>query len=220
VNGSAVRIKICGLTRIDEAHACLDAGADWIGINFHLGSPRYVQPDCAREIIASLGCPSRIVGVFVNRPPSEVAEQADSLGLQLVQLHGDEPPEDLLALSRFRIIRAFRLGGLNDIRAMNDYLDRAASLGRPPYAVLVDARVEGIAGGTGVLVAEDLLRLIPFIPRLILAGGLRPDNVADGIARSRPWMVDVASGVESSPGHKDSAKVQAFVQAVRSVRSE
>ena len=217
---SFVRIKICGLTRFDEARACLAAGADWIGLNFHPGSPRFVPPSRAREIIAALDCPSRIVGLFVNRPAAEVAELAESLGLQAVQLHGDEPAEDLLALGRFRIIRAFRLGGPDDVRAMNEYLDRAETLGRPPDAVLVDALVSGIAGGTGTLLTEDVLGLIPPLPHLILAGGLDPENVAGRIARVRPWMVDVASGVEASPGRKDPAKVAAFVHAARSMRGE
>lgn len=211
-----VRIKICGLTRVDEALACVQAGADCIGLNFHASSPRFVEPPQAREIVAAIPRPSQAVGLFVNRPAEEVVRVADRLGLRAVQLHGDEPPEDLLVLDRFWIIRAFRLGCGDDVRALRDYLDRAVAVGRAPDAVLVDAYVSGQAGGTGTLVAEDLLSLIPSLPRLILAGGLTPENVADRIARVRPWMVDVASGVESSPGRKDPEKVRAFIRAARS----
>jgi phosphoribosylanthranilate isomerase len=216
VPGSHVRIKVCGLTRVDEAQACLSAGADWIGLNFHPGSSRYIPPDRARPIIAALNSPTQVVGLFVNRAADEVAELAEILGLQIVQLHGDEPPEDFLRLSHVRIIRAFRLGAPDDVRAMTAYLDRASALGRPPDAVLVDALIPGLAGGTGSLLTDDLLSLIPPIPNLILAGGLDPENVAGRIAKLRPWMVDVASGVESSPGRKDLTKVAAFVHAARS----
>jgi phosphoribosylanthranilate isomerase len=216
VFGSDVRIKICGLTKVDEALACLDAGADRIGLNFHVESPRSVNLARAREIIAAVARPAQIVGVFVNRLADDVTRIAQELDLVAVQLHGDEPLEHLLALDRFWIIRAFRLGSPDDIRAMTDYLEQVRAAGRTPDAVLVDAYVPGRAGGTGSLLAHELLDLIPPLPRLILAGGLTPENVAERAQRVRPWMVDVASGVESSPGRKDLAKVRAFIRAVRS----
>ncbi len=168
-----------------------------------------------REIIAAIARPAQAVGLFVNRPVDEVARVAGRLGLVTLQLHGDEPTEDLRVLDRFWIIRAFRLGSVADIRAMNNYLERASAAGRSPDAVLVDAHVLGQVGGTATLVAEDVLAEIPPLPRLILAGGLTPENVAERVARAHPWMVDVASGVESSPGRKDPAKVAAFIQAAR-----
>ncbi len=213
----SVRVKICGLTRVDEAVACVQAGADLIGLNFHSGSARFVDLARAGEIIAAIARPARAVGLFVNRPADEVARIADQLGLVYIQLHGDEPPEDLRVLDRFSIIRAFRLGSVADIGAMNNYLERARAAGRSPDAVLVDAHVPGRVGGTATLLAEDVLAEIPPLPRLILAGGLTPENVAQRVARARPWMVDVASGVESSPGRKDAVKVAAFIQAARSM---
>jgi phosphoribosylanthranilate isomerase len=214
-HGFSVRVKICGLTRVDEAVSCVQAGADLIGLNFHTGSARFVELSQAREIIAAVARPAQAVGLFVNRPADEVATVADNLGLNYVQLHGDEPPEDLPVLDRFWIIRAFRLGCIADIRAMTGYLERSRLAGRSPDAVLVDAFVPGQVGGTATLVAEDVLAQIPPLPRLILAGGLTPQNVAERVARARPWMVDVASGVESSPGRKDAAKVAAFIRAAR-----
>ena len=211
----SVRVKICGLTRVDEAVACMQAGADLIGLNFHSGSARFVDLSRAGEIIAAIARPARAVGLFVNRPADEVARIADQLGLVYIQLHGDEPPEDLRVLDRFSIIRAFRLGSVADIGAMNNYLERARAAGRSPDAVLVDAHVPGRVGGTATLLAENVLAGIPPLPRLILAGGLTPENVAERVARARPWMVDVASGVESSPGRKDAVKVAAFIQAAR-----
>ena len=211
----SVRVKICGLTRVDEAVACVQAGADLIGLNFHCGSARFVDLSRAGEIIAAIARPARTVGLFVNRPADEVARIADQLGLVYIQLHGEEPPEDLRVLDRFSIIRAFRLGSVADIGAMNNYLERARAAGRSPDAVLVDAHVPGRVGGTATLVAQDVLAEIPPLPRLILAGGLTPENVAERVERARPWMVDVASGVESSPGRKDAVKVAAFIQAAR-----
>jgi phosphoribosylanthranilate isomerase len=211
----SVRVKICGLTRVDEAVACVQAGADLIGLNFHCGSARFVDLSRAGEIIAAIARPARTVGLFVNRPADEVARVADQLGLVYIQLHGDDPPEDLRVLDRFSIIRAFRLGSVADIGAMNNYLERARAAGRSPDAVLVDAHVPGRVGGTATLVAQDVLAEIPPLPRLILAGGLTPENVAERVERARPWMVDVASGVESSPGRKDAVKVAAFIQAAR-----
>ena len=161
---------------------------------------------------------AQAVGVFVDRAASEVAGIANRLGIGIVQLHGDEPPEDLLELRSFQIVRAFRLDRASDWGRVSEYLGRAARLGRAPDAVLIDARVPGQMGGTGALIADDVLDAIPPLPRLILAGGLTPENVAARVARVRPWMVDVASGVESTPGRKDLDRVEAFIRAARSVR--
>jgi phosphoribosylanthranilate isomerase len=217
VAGFTVRIKICGLTQADEALACIAAGADWIGLNFHPASPRFVDVAKAREIVAALPQPSRVVGLFVDRRSEEVCAVARKLGLSIVQLHGHGPPEDLLVLRGLRIICAFRLGEVADISRMNEFLSRAREIGRSPDAVLIDAYVPGQAGGTGVQIAIEVLDLIPPLPRLILAGGLTPENVAHRVARVRPWMVDVASGVEAAPGLKDPAKVAAFIHAARSI---
>lgn len=192
-----------------------EAGADWIGLNFHPPSPRFIESVIAAEIIRALPASTTPVGLFVNSPPEQVAETAVQLGLKIVQLHGQEPPEDLLKLSQLTIIRAFRLNDLSSIDAMTGYLNRTAELGRSPDAVLIDGYVAGALGGTGVVIADHLLGQLPSVPRLILAGGLNPENVADRVRMVRPWMVDVASGVESAPGRKDPVKVKAFIDAAR-----
>jgi len=212
-----IGVKICGLTRVDDALACAEMGADWIGLNFHPGSPRYVRPEEAAAIIAALPASASAVGVFVDRPPIQVAVLARRLGITIVQLHGHEPPEDLLALGSLQVIRAFRLDRAAGWGRVIEYISRAGGLGRVPDAVLVDAYVAGQPGGTGAIVADDVLDSIPPLHRLILAGGLTPENVAERVARARPWMVDVASGVEHFPGRKDLARVAAFIQAARSV---
>jgi phosphoribosylanthranilate isomerase len=213
---SVVRVKICGLTRVDEALACARLGAEWIGVNFHPASPRYVRPAIAAKIVAALSGSAAAVGVFVDRPAAEVAAVSERIGLQIIQLHGNEPPDDLISLDRFRIIRAFRLSSASAWQGVHEYLDRAKVLGRSPDAVLIDAYRAGQAGGTGVAISEPILDQAPLMPRLILAGGLTPGNVAAKVARLRPWMVDVASGVEASPGRKDLGLVASFIAAVKS----
>jgi phosphoribosylanthranilate isomerase len=213
-----VLAKICGLTSVEDALACAELGADWIGLNFHRPSSRYVDPDVAAAIVAALPRRVEAVGVFVDRPVAEVVDLAGRIGLGIVQLHGAEPPEDLVALGRFRVVRAFRLRPDAGWAAISEYLSRAAALGHPPDSVLVDAFVPGVAGGTGTMIEESLLDDRPSLARFILAGGLTPENVAGRIARVRPWMVDVASGVESAPGRKDPALVAAFLRAVDKAR--
>jgi len=215
IDRASVRVKVCGLTTVPDAFACARAGVDWIGLNFFPGSSRYVTPEVAAEIVAALPAGCSAVGLFVDRPPGEVASVAEAVGLRVVQLHGFEPPEDLVALAHLTVVRAFRLGDEAAVVHMANYLERAAALGRPPDAVLVDGYVAGQAGGTGHAIAADLLDLLPPLPRLVLAGGLTPENVAERVARVRPWMVDVASGVESSPGRKAPDRVASFVLAVR-----
>jgi phosphoribosylanthranilate isomerase len=161
------------------------------------------------------------VGLVVDRPGGELADLATRARVDYIQLHGDESPEYLLDCSRIEpeivIIRAFRLSDRASVDRMVAYLDRAEALGCPPYAILVDAHVAGHSGGTGRSIPCEVLDHLPAHPRLILAGGLTPENVAERVARVRPWMVDVASGVESSPGVKDLVKVKAFIEAIRRV---
>lgn len=210
-------VKVCGLTDPDEARDCLAAGVDWLGLNFHPPSPRSIPIDRAREIVAALDRdPSDVaVGLFVDRPPAEVAATSRAVGLSRVQLHGGEPPEDLVELSEFFLIRAFRLRDAASVRAMATYLDRAERLGRPPDAVLIDAWSPGAFGGTGAMIDPSILADLPPLPRLMLAGGLTPENVAARSRIARPWMVDLASGVESAPGRKSPDKVRALIQALR-----
>lgn len=208
-------VKVCGLTNVAEAVACASAGADWIGLNFHPPSPRRIDLGLAAEILAALPSSAQGVGLFVDRSPIEIAQVVDHLGLRVVQLHGQEPPEVLRELVGVQVVRAFRLGSVEAVKEMNRYLRRAEDLGRAPDAVLIDAYAPGQAGGTGQAIGADVLDSLPPLPRLILAGGLTPENVAASVARVRPWMVDVASGVESAPGRKDLARVTAFIRAAK-----
>jgi phosphoribosylanthranilate isomerase len=211
-----VGVKICGLTRVEDAMACAAAGVDWVGLNFHRGSPRFIELYRAAEIIAALPASISAVGVFVDRPATEVADFCRRLGLNRVQLHGCETPEYLLSLGKLKVIRAFRLGGSLAWAGVSEFLARAEVLGCPPDAILIDAYVAGQPGGTGATVGANILDFMPPLPRLILAGGLSPANVAAKVRQFRPWMVDVASGVESAQGRKDPALIAAFVRAAKS----
>ena len=144
-----VGVKICGLTSVDDVTACAAAGVDWIGLNFHPGSPRFVQPERAAAIIAALPPSISAVGVFVDWPAAEVADLSHSLGLKIVQLHGSEPPEYLRSLGQLKVIRAFRVGGSSAWAHVREYLAHAETLGCPPHAILVDSYVAGQPGGTG-----------------------------------------------------------------------
>jgi len=208
------RVKICGLTRPEDARAAAEAGADAIGLNFYSGSPRCITPEQARAVAAVLPAGVARVGVFVNTLAAEMERIARETPLDYIQLHGDEPPELLAELS-LPVLRAFRLreDDWNPIRA---YLARCHQLGRRPAGVLVDAFAPGAYGGTGktvdwaaVAAGREALDGLP----LILAGGLTPENVAAAITAARPDGVDTASGVESSPGVKDAYQVRAFVSA-------
>ena len=226
------RVKICGITSPEDALVAAGAGADAIGINFYARSPRYVEPERAREIVGALreGHPAEqvaVFGVFVNSSleviQQTLAQAAQSGGKSAIgiQLHGDETAEQLREIAggkvQATVVRAFRVNA-HDLHREAAYLARCASLGCPPQAVLLDALVQGSYGGTGK--AVDWAALAPLqgflggVP-LILAGGLTPLNISEAISAARPWGVDVASGVESSPGKKDPAKVYAFVAAAK-----
>jgi phosphoribosylanthranilate isomerase len=210
-------IKICGIRDRATAEGVARIAPDAIGLNFSSRSPRHVTPESAAEIVRGLPPSIEPVGVFVNHTRPEVIDLCRLCRLATIQLHGDESPEFVASLPQFRIIRAYRIGeeGLDGVAAD---LERCAALGVRPAACLIDARVPGAYGGTGQAAPWDLLAdgwRKDRWPPLVLAGGLTPENVAAAIAGTHPWGVDVASGVESTPGEKDLARVARFVQAAR-----
>jgi phosphoribosylanthranilate isomerase len=213
------RVKICGITRPEDAVAAADAGADAVGLNFYPGSKRCVDTARAQEIAAAVPPGVTKVGVFVNAAQDEIIAARDTLHLDLIQLHGDEPPEFLAELSRASggapIMRAFRLGpgGLTEVEA---YLQACRRLGCLPALVLMDAHRPGSFGGTGETCDWSTAAqyyALQNAPPLVLAGGLTPENVAAAIRQVRPFAVDTASGVEASAGEKDAEKMWRFASA-------
>ena len=199
-------IKICGIKTLIDALAAIDAGVDFLGFNFYPKSTRFIEKEICAEITSVLKreYPQiKLVGVFVNSAVGEVKNILETCSLDLAQLHGDETPEMFAQLAP-RVFKAFR-GIPSDITGY----ERNES-----PALLVDAAVKGVYGGSGVTAdwsaAAELAKRYP----LLLAGGLTPGNVADAVRQVRPWGVDVASGVESAAGEKDVSKMKAFVQAV------
>lgn len=200
-------IKICGITRVEDARAAAAAGADAIGFVFYPPSPRAIAPMRAAEIAAALPAGLAKVGVFVNESVARMAEIRARVGLDVIQLHGDEGPETALALP-CPVIRAFRA-------APRDLEDAARMARFPAAAVLVDGERAGFYGGTGAPASQGAIAAARRARRWILSGGLAPDNVAGKIAALAPWGVDVSSGVEFAPGFKDANRIAAFTAAVR-----
>jgi phosphoribosylanthranilate isomerase len=211
-----VIVKICGITVLEDGLAALDAGAEMLGFNFYHGSPRFVAPDACDALVSALrrgGAPFTAVGVFVNQPPAEVRRIMALCDLDLAQLSGDEPPEDLVEIGAGRAFKAIRASGPSALEAASRYVN---PLRASPPAILVDAAAgAGQYGGTGLSADHRTARMLASEYALLLAGGLRPDNVADAVRQVRPWGVDVASGVESSPGRKDPEKMRVFVRSAR-----
>jgi phosphoribosylanthranilate isomerase len=212
---SRLVVKICGITSAEDARAAVDAGADALGFVFWHMSPRKVDPARAAAITRELPPFVLRVGVFVDTPRDEMARIADQVGLDLLQLHGDEPPEAMEGLPR-RALKAVRVGKTFSPDEALRYASKAAGL-------LVDTRLPGetqLPGGTGVPFDWTLVKgLAGRVPFLVLAGGLWHGNVADAIQAVRPHAVDVSSGVESLPGRKDHARVRAFVAAARAAEA-
>lgn len=208
-----VRIKICGVTTPADARFAADCGADAVGLNFYPKSPRYVAPQLAAELVRSLPAFTAPVGVFVGMPLRQVCAVAYQLGLRGVQTYNETPPdEDTFPFAHIPAFRVKDEVGLEHVRA---FVLAATKFGRAPAAVLIDSHVEGAMGGTGHRAPWHLLEGFDAGVPLILAGGLTPENVAEAISRVRPWGVDVASGIESAPGVKDSDKVARFVKNAR-----
>jgi phosphoribosylanthranilate isomerase len=209
------RIKICGITNADDARMVADCGADAIGLNFYPHSQRFVTVARAETIVAALPDTMVRVGLFVNATDDEICRLYDHLQLDLIQLHGDEPPEFLTALAGRPVMRAFRLGP-GGAGPIVEYLEQCRDLHCEPECVLIDAHQPGQYGGTGTTADWDLLaeeRNKFGATPLVLAGGRRPDNVAQAIEKVRPDAVDTASGVEKSAGKKDRELVRRFASA-------
>jgi phosphoribosylanthranilate isomerase len=199
-------IKICGIQTLKDALAAIEAGADYLGFNFYPKSVRLIEKETCAEITSVLkkGYPHiKLVGVFVNSPVEDVKDILETCLLDLAQLHGDETPEIFSQLSPC-VFKAFR-GIPSDVTGYerNDV-----------PALLVDAAVKGMYGGSGVTTDWSAAAKLANRYPLLLAGGLTPENVADAVRQVNPWGVDVASGVEAAAGQKDPSKMKAFVQAV------
>ncbi|NOX54622.1 MAG: phosphoribosylanthranilate isomerase [Planctomycetes bacterium] len=219
--GEIMWIKICGVRDITTACELARLGVDAIGLNFYEKSPRAVTVATAEQIGRALPTAVTAVGLFVNESADRIIEIARRCGFSMLQLHGDEPPSVLAELTErlpnARILRAFRFGEAG-IGPLAEYLAECARLQAMPFACLVDAHVRGAYGGTGQTVPWERLAAEyrrDVWPRLILAGGLTPENVRQAIEAARPWGVDTASGVEASPGVKDLQRVAAFVTEAR-----
>jgi phosphoribosylanthranilate isomerase len=199
------RVKICGITSREDAAAAVEAGADALGFVFVPGTPRCLHPDLAGRIVGALPPFVTPVGVFVDQPLEEVLSIAARCNLQAVQLHGNEPEEYSRRIP-LRVIKALRVRDADSLRILPTY---------PAHAFLLDAFVEGQAGGTGTAISWDLAVRAKGHAPIILSGGLRPETVGPAVLRVRPYGVDVSSGVEVSPGRKDHQKVREFIAAVR-----
>ncbi len=200
-----VRVKICGITSVEDARMCVDAGADALGLNFWSGSVRSCREAIAREIVAAVAGKALVVGVFVDADAAELTRVKESVGLDCLQLHGEEAPA---LLTQF-LPHAYKALRVRDGSAV----EMARSF--PGEHILLDAYVAGLPGGTGATFDWSVAKLVSRERKLTLAGGLTADNVADAVREVRPYCVDTASGVESSPGVKSAALVQAFIEAVR-----
>jgi phosphoribosylanthranilate isomerase len=200
-----VRVKVCGITRYDDALCAVDAGADTLGFIFVRESKRFIAPDAAGAIIAALPRDVVAVGVFVNPPHTEVREAVRLSGIGAVQLHGEEPPADAIGHA-VRVIKAHRVRPGFDAALLAQY---------DVDAHLLDAFVDGMHGGTGQVFDWSIAKDASQHARVILSGGLRPENVAGAIDQVRPMAVDVSSGVERAAGIKDHARVRQFVRNAR-----
>ncbi|NTW47003.1 MAG: phosphoribosylanthranilate isomerase [Chlorobaculum sp.] len=209
------KIKICGITRMEDALEAALWGADALGFNFSASSPRRIDAEAARAIIARLPPLVTPVGVFVEQSPEEIVDLCRYCGLQIAQLHSDEyNAETTLRIEGFRVIRVFRPGPGFAVSQVREFAEATGC-----RSFLFDAYSPVAAGGTGESIeartAVALFEETRDVGWAFLAGGLKPENVADAMRLARPWGVDTASGVESAPGIKDALKMRRFVEAVR-----
>ena len=207
---SRTRVKICGITRREDAVAAVEAGADAIGLVFYPDSPRYVDPDAAADVIAGLAPLVSVVGLFVDPDRSTVEKALQTLPLDLLQFHGDESPDWCAGFGK-PWMKAIRVGPETDVPATMERYSAAS-------AVLLDAWKPGVPGGTGERFDWQRAPRGPRLP-MFLAGGLTPANVGEAIAAVRPFAVDVSGGVEQAPGLKSRSLIEEFIAAVQAADS-
>jgi phosphoribosylanthranilate isomerase len=201
-----VKVKICGITNLDDAMAAVDFGADALGFVFFKGSPRYIPCDSAASIIKNLPPFLTTVGVFVNEQPEHIENVITMVGIDVIQLHGEEPPERYTFTRR--VIKAMRVETLESLDPLINYRGEAS-------AFLLDTFTPDLFGGTGKIFNWDIALEAKQFGRIILAGGLTPDNVAEAVRRVRPYGVDVSSGIEFEKGRKDFKKMQMFIERAK-----
>lgn len=201
-----VKVKICGITNLDDAMAAVDFGADALGFVFFKGSPRYIPCDSAASIIKNLPPFLTTVGVFVNEQPEHIENVITMVGIDVIQLHGEEPPERYTFTRQ--VIKAMRVETLESLDPLINYRGEAS-------AFLLDTFTPDLFGGTGKIFNWDIALEAKQFGRIILAGGLTPDNVAEAVRRVRPYGVDVSSGIEFEKGRKDFKKMQMFIERAK-----
>ncbi len=199
------RVKICGITSVTQAQRCAEFGVDALGVNFVSSSPRRVDENTAAAIVRAVGSKVLVVGVVAGLDVAQMRSLRGRTGVGCLQLHGEERITDVTALLP-HAYKAVRIAAASDV---------ALAEAMPGVYVMVDAKVDGTLGGTGRTFDWSLVASLATKRRLVLAGGLSPENVAHAVACVRPFCVDVASGVEKEPGVKDWERVKAFVDAVR-----
>lgn len=201
-----IRVKVCGITSREDAWAAVEAGADALGFIFVKGTPRHIEPEAAAAIVAQMPPFVATVGVFIDRTPEEIDRIVSATGLSLAQLHGAESPADCGRL-RVPFVKVIRVQGEHDLEALRTYPQARA--------FLLDTYVADRPGGTGRTFPWEIAAKAVRQARVILSGGLTPDNVAIAVTQVRPYAVDVCSGVEASPGRKDHQKVREFIEQAR-----
>jgi phosphoribosylanthranilate isomerase len=201
-----IRVKICGITNLEDALQAVEAGADALGFVFYDKSPRFVTPHEVQQIVAELPPFVTTVGLFVNESVQRIRRAMADAQLDVVQLHGDEQPEDCL-LAPLSVIKALRVQDASSLQGADRY---------QVSALLLDAWSDEHYGGTGLSFDWQLAKQLTGQRRLILAGGLTPDNIIAAVRQVNPYAVDVSSGVEARPGKKDQQKVAEFIRRARS----
>ncbi|MBF0557750.1 MAG: phosphoribosylanthranilate isomerase [Nitrospirae bacterium] len=200
-----VRIKICGITNMEDALAAVDYGADALGFVFYPGSPRYILPEKAREITCCLPPFITTIGVFANEAQQKIIDVMKVAGIDVLQLHGDESPE--MCAAWHRVIRALRVKDFTDLRPLEEWSKVSA--------FLLDTFSPGHFGGTGQIFNWDIAVEAKRFGKIILSGGLNPDNIERAIARVAPYAVDVSSGIEEKKGKKDLKKMRLFIERAK-----
>jgi phosphoribosylanthranilate isomerase len=203
---SMVKVKICGITNPDDALAAVEYGADALGFVFYEKSPRYITPETAAHIIKVLPPFITTVGVFVDETKKKINEIIHVAGLNIVQLHGDESQE--MCANWSRVVKAFRIKEFTDLERLRDF---------NVSAYLLDAYDPDLPGGTGQVFNWDIALEATKFGKVILAGGLNPDNIARAVTRVRPYAVDVSSGVEKTKGKKDMYKMKLLIERTKSI---